>query len=261
MNLLFYLGCPEPAWLGRTTVPLFVSDTRLRTRKSFHRATCHWALDSGGFSQIKKHGKWTITPKDYARRVRLYADEIGGMDWAAPQDWMCEPEQLVRSGLTVAEHQARTVGNFLELRALDPGLPIIPVIQGWKLRDYIACIERYEAAGIDLAAEPIVGLGSVCRRQSTGEIAALVTEIAAMGLTLHGFGVKTDGLHSYGYYLASADSQAWSDGARRRKFQLPGCTTHQNCNYCLKWALIWRGELLDRLGRSSFQPSLFEGVA
>jgi len=260
MDLCFYLGCPEPAWLRRTTVPLFVSDARLRGRKTLHPATCRWALDSGGFMQIKNEGNWTFTAAEYAHRVRRYRDEIGGLDWAAPMDWMCEPEQVARTGLSIREHQARTVGNFLELRATAPDLPIIPVIQGWELRDYIACIDRYELAGIDLAAERVVGLGSVCRRQATGQIAALITEVAGMGLSLHGFGVKTEGLHSYGYYLASADSQAWSFGARRRQFQLPG-HTHLNCNYCLDWALIWREDLLDRLSRTSFQPSLFEEAA
>jgi hypothetical protein len=47
-------------------------------------------------------------------------------------------------------------------------------------------------------------LGSVCRRQSTTEIAVIVTALARRGLRLHGFGVKTGGLHLYGHLLASA---------------------------------------------------------
>ena len=45
-------------------------------------------------------------------------------------DWMCEPAMLARTGLTVAEHQAGTVANYLELRAAAPELPFIPVLQG-----------------------------------------------------------------------------------------------------------------------------------
>jgi hypothetical protein len=257
MDLTFWLGVPDPSWLRRMSVPLFVSDTRLRKRVTLPVAAGPWALDSGGFSQLKTHGAWTVSPNEYVARVRRYRDEIGGLAWAAPQDWMCEPHMLANTGLSVVEHQARTVGNYLDLRSLDESLPFIPVVQGWVLADYVACIERYADAGIDLFREPLVGLGSVCRRQSTGEIAALITELAGMGLSLHGFGVKTEGLGAYGYYLASADSMSWSFEARRQNIRLAG-HTHINCNYCPTFARQWRDRLVARLNRVPFQPSLFD---
>lgn len=58
---------------------------------------------------------------------------------------------------------------------------------------------------MDLAALPRVGLGSVCRRQSTAEIAAIVTVLSSQGIRLHGFGVKTAGLRLYGDRLASLE--------------------------------------------------------
>ncbi|MBQ1166512.1 hypothetical protein KBZ21_51845, partial [Streptomyces sp. A73] len=64
----------------------------------------------------------------------------------------------------------------------------------------------YTDAGIDLAAEPIVGLGSVCRRPATSEINEIVATLPSHGLRLHGFGVKTQGLSDYGPSLYSADS-------------------------------------------------------
>jgi hypothetical protein len=60
----------------------------------------------------------------------------------------------------------------------------MPVVQGWRLADYLACAELYAVAGVDLAALPLVGLGSVCRRQSTAEIAVIVGELARRGLKL-----------------------------------------------------------------------------
>jgi hypothetical protein len=257
MDLTFWLGSPQPSWLARTQVPLFVSDTTLRDRVTLPVATCSWALDSGGFSQLKDNGTWTIGPREYATRVVRYRDEIGSLAWAAPQDWMCEPQMRANTGLTVAEHQARTVGNYIDLKSIDPALPFIPVIQGWVLSDYLACIDRYTEAGIDLTREPLVGLGSVCRRQNTSEIAALIVELAGLGLSLHGFGVKTAGLGAYGYYLTSADSMSWSFEARRQKFRLPG-HTHMNCASCLPWAQQWRDRLVARLDRVPFQPSLFD---
>ena len=117
-----------------------------------------------------------------------------------------------------------------------PDLPFIPVLQGWRISDYLHCLTRYQDAGIDLTAEPLVGLGSVCRRQATGQIAAITATLTALGLRLHGFGVKTSGLASYAEHLASADSMAWSLRGRHT----PGCTpTHQNEANCLPYALAW----------------------
>jgi hypothetical protein len=115
----------------------------------------------------------------------------------------------------------------------------------------------YESAGVNLAALPRVGLGSVCRRQSTAEIAVIAGTLARRGLRLHGFGVKTGGLHLYGHRLASADSMAWSYAARREP-PLPGCTGHQNCANCLRYATRWRDAIAGRLARGAGQDALFD---
>ena len=171
---------------------------------------------------------------------------------------MCEPFMIARTGLPVTEHLHRTVENYLTLRRLAPDLPVIPVVQGWRLADYLACLDLYASAGVDLAALPRVGLGSVCRRQSTAEIAVIVTELARRGLRLHGFGVKTGGLHLYGHLLTSADSMAWSYAARRAP-ALPGCTGHKNCANCLTYATRWRAGVLGRYAARGHQASLFDG--
>jgi hypothetical protein len=203
------------------------------------------------------HGRWVTPAEDYAAAVARYAEQIGGLEFAAPQDWMCEPFMIERTGLSVAEHLHRTVANYLTLRHLAPELPVIPVVQGWRLADYLACLELYTSAGVDLAALPRVGLGSVCRRQSTAEIAVIVTELARRGLRLHGFGVKTGGLHLYGHLLASADSMAWSYTARRLP-ALPGCTGHANCANCLTYAAAWRCRVLASYAARGCQASLLD---
>src|SRR6266545_4094209 len=188
----FYLVVHEPAWLTRLEVPLLVSHRRLAPRRLPH-AILPWALDSSGFTELAMYGRWQTTPAAYAHAVARYAAEIGNLAWAAPQDWMCEPAILARTGRTVAEHQARTVANYLELRALAPTLPFIPVVQGWTISHYLDCVDRYANAGIDLAGLPLVGLGSVCRRQHTPTVAAIVRTLASGGLHLHGFGISTRG--------------------------------------------------------------------
>lgn len=77
-----------------------------------------------------------------------YRDGIGRLDWAAPQDWMCEPHMLQKTGMSIAEHQSRTTLSVLELRRMldGEGVPIVPVLQGWRLDDYLRHVEQYRTA-------------------------------------------------------------------------------------------------------------------
>lgn len=241
----FWLGTHEAHWLGLAGFPLFVSHRRLRARRSLPRAVAPWALDSGGFTALKGTGRWDMTPAGYVAAVRRYAAEIGHLAWAAPMDWMCEPAIRARTGKTIAEHQGLTVGSYLRLRDLAPDLPFVPVLQGWELGDYQRCADLYDQPGVDLGREPVVGLGSVCRRQGTGQIATIAAVLADAGIRLHGFGVKTRGLAIYGADLVSADSMAWSARGRR----VPGCGRgqHRSEANCLHFAAAWRKRLLASL--------------
>lgn len=202
-------------------------------------------MDSGGFTELSLRGYWSVSAKQYTEEAYAWSEAIGGLDWAAPQDWMCEPVMLAKTGKTVLEHQERTVASVLELRALEPRIQWIPVIQGWDVADYIRCVDMYDKAGLPLHLESTVGVGSVCRRQGTQEIANLLETLSRDGLKLHGFGVKAKGLEKAAPYLKSADSMAWSFRARRSD-PLPGCP-HASCANCMKYALKWRTELLARL--------------
>ena len=244
----FYLGTHIPSWLwsGVAPVPLFVSRNTLCRYKTLQPSKVPWALDSGGFTHIQKHGTWTLSPKDYIKEVCRYKEEIGQMQWAAPQDWMCEPIQLKRTGKTVKQHQTLTIDNFISLREIDPSLPIIPVLQGWEAKDYLSHREEYERRGILLEKEATVGLGSVCRRQATQECAQIVRSLQP--LKLHGFGFKIQGLRNIAHLLKSADSLAWSMGARKLPLLLDACVgSHKNCANCPKYALIWRQQVLNAI--------------
>mgnify|MGYP001583305176 CR=1 FL=1 len=239
--MIFWMGTHRENWIECCDHPLFVSHSRLRRRKRLPRSIGPVAIDSCGFSELSMHGKWTITPQEYVRAVRRYSEEVG-IVWAAQQDWMCEPFVREKTGLSVVEHQRRTVENFLRLMDLAPDLPWVPVLQGWKIDDYFDHLEMFAESGIRLAELPLVGLGSVCRRQATDEIEELVTALWSAGLKLHGFGVKKEGLARIGGYLESADSMAWSRTARYDE-PLPG-HTHKNCANCLDYALLWRQKVL-----------------
>lgn len=236
----FYLGTHRPSWLLRTDVPLFVSAVQLRGRRTFPRASGPWALDSGGFSELQLHGRWTVDARTYAAEVRRWAAEVGMPDFAAIQDWMCEPDMLRRTGLAIAEHQRRTIDSYLALRELAPEIPWTPVLQGWGAPDYLDHFDAYGRAGVDLRSQPLVGVGSICRRQASGSARRIIGALQSEGVRIHAFGVKSEGLALFGDQIASADSMAWSFVARRRPVLMDGCVGHKNCANCLRWALEWR---------------------
>lgn len=231
----FLLGCSAPSWAWRPICspdskrpgshgPLFISWQELRRRKGpWPRALVPVFVDSGGFTELSTRGRWTIPAGEYVAGVRRLSAQLGTVGWCAIQDWMCEPHIIhggpppgggkpsPGTGLTVEEHQRRTIASLLELRALAPDIQWTPVVQGFEIDDYLQCVDMYDDAGVDLRNEPIVGVGSVCRRQSTDEIGELFRLLFDEGLErLHGFGVKAEGLIKHGYLLKSADSLAWA---------------------------------------------------
>lgn len=244
-------------------VPLFVSRRTLAEKKRLPKAKERWALDSGGFTELSLYGEWRTSENQYAEDVQRFADEMGELTWVAPMDWMCEPFMLKKTGLPLYEHQMKTVENFTRLRQR-LGPIVVPVLQGWELDDYMRCVEYYEKYGVDLRAEPLIGVGSVCRRQDTGEATRIFRELAELGLNLHGFGVKLAGLQLYDEHLTSCDSMAWSFEARRLKRRhdrqdalfswpkrmlcgkmYPDEHKAASCSNCIEWALKWRDNVIN----------------
>lgn len=252
-----YLGTHHPHWLARVDVPLFVSRRTLAGRKTFPRALGPWAEDSGGFSELTMHGAWQTTPAQYVSEVRRHRDEVGNLEWAAIQDWMCEPFMLAKTGLSVEEHQRRTIDSYATLLDLAPEIPWAPVLQGWEPDDYLRHLDAYGARGFDLRRAPVVGVGSVCRRQHMD--AAILILRSLQGLKLHGFGFKVQGLERAWNLLASSDSLAWSFNARHSP-PLPGCT-HKSCANCPRYALRWYERVQRRLQSLAAQGSLFSEAA
>jgi hypothetical protein len=106
------------------------------------------------------------------------------------------------------------------------------------------CADLYERHGVDLAALPRVGVGSICRRQASGEVEQIVRSLAGRGLRLHTFGAKVLGLARYADAICSSDSLAWSFRGRH----VPGCSpSHRSESNCVHFALAWHTRLLASL--------------
>lgn len=262
--MTFYLGTHQAYWLKLLKFPLFISRRRLfmnnrLPKKSLiinRNIVCeNWALDSGGFTELSMYGKWTIDAQQYIQELDWILDNMGKIDFAAQQDWMCEPFIINKTGLSVKLHQEKTIDNFLELMSLNKkSHNIIPVLQGFKLEEYLEHIQMFLNKGIDLTKFETVGVGSVCRRQNTGEFVEIIQTLFNQGIKVHAFGAKITGLGRVGCLLKSADSASWSLAGRREQV-LEGCT-HKNCGNCIKFACKYRKKILEAI-KESYEKNLF----
>lgn len=270
-----YVGIPDPSWLDYIDRPACVSFRRLHRLSTYSlpRAEHPWILDSG-ITWVFDYQRDTVRDEDvnpfpvsaeqYAQMVHRYDVKIGNLAWASVQDYPAEAKVLARTGLTEIEHQRRSVASYLELSAIwarrvragrsHRASPFIPALQGGEDADsYLRCVDMYRRAGVDLT-HGVVGLGGVCMRESTREIAEVVAAVCAAvpGIRLHGYGVKTGGLNLYGHLLESIDSQAWSKAARARRIKSPRCTQfHRDCRNCPVQAQDWHDEIILRPRGSS----------
>ena len=176
-----------------------------------------WMLDSGAFTELARHGEFQTSAWCYGQEVAWWA-RMGRCEAAVSQDYMCEPMILARTGLTVAEHQRRTLDRYDALLATRPPVYILPVLQGYAPAAYADHVRAY---GTRLALGAWVGVGSLCKRQ--GNPSAIVAVLDAVlaerpDLRLHGFGIKLTALRDARVRarLFSADSMAWSYAGRRQ---------------------------------------------
>lgn len=212
--MIFFVGLHKP-WQAKNIDRAFISVNVLKIRVSPIQAH-DWIMDSGAFTTILAHGGYPEPIAAYAAEIRRWKD-CGNLLAAVAQDYMCEPHMLVKTGLAVADHQRLTIERYDDLLAADPGVPIMPVLQGYAPAEYARHVHAY---GERLGPGAWVGVGSVCKRNSSWTaVRDVLQAIKAVrpDLRLHGFGVKTTSL-AYAAVrdkLYSADSMAWSLHARK----------------------------------------------
>jgi len=174
-----------------------------------------WLCDCGSFTKIAKYGGY---PHGVERHYSLILrwKECGNPLGFIAEDWMCEPAILRRTGLSVQRHQELTLERYDALmylvRAGAKCPPILPVLQGYRVDEYVSHLYLY---GDRLTNGQWVGIGSICGRNGNPlEVLAILKTIKILrpDLRLHGFGLKQLCLENkeVRQLLYSCDSMAWS---------------------------------------------------
>lgn len=172
-----------------------------------------WMLDSGGFRQVIKYGKYRHTHEKYLSQIEMLKPK-----YFFNMDYMCESFALEKTGLSIKEHIEKTIDNHItildKLNDYNIKSQFLGVIQGFEVDDYIYCIDRMKEQDI---IQNYMGVGSVCRRNAEREIYEVLNAIhnEIPDTKLHAFGVKGTIFDApYGSrvveLLHSCDSMAWS---------------------------------------------------
>lgn len=196
-----------------------ISVNRLVDRKSPFPVQ-KWILDSGAFTRISS-GKGHLPLEVYADEINRWSSN-GELLAAVVQDFMCEPFILAITGKSVQDHQELTIDNYDCLVKAVDNTYIMPVLQGYEIRDYLSHLNQY---GDRLKLNSWVGIGSVCKRNGNPmTIASILIAIKneRPDLKIHGFGIKTKSLQNSIVWdlIYSADSQAHglSKGGGSKKY-------------------------------------------
>jgi len=229
-----------------------------------------FALDSAGFTAMRlwkargtQPGMAGVFPWTCAQYVELAA-EIGASWWSQP-DLCCEPEiaasrdevdYRIRATATLLEGVLRVVFAWQNelARTCSPGTvasmlpPPVPVLQGWSADDYLRSLDLLEEVWSRwqpwLAPPALIGIGSVCRRHLYHPEHGLLAILARLegrlpaGARLHLFGVKGASLShlKLSDRIASADSMAYDDGARRLAWRSRRSNTvGHRCDAMTRW--------------------------
>lgn len=118
-----------------------ISLNRLRKRKAPINIQ-DWIIDNGAFHLLISGG--THYPVEDVVKILRFFGSCGRLRGFISQDWLCQPEILQVTGLSVQESQILTIGRYDQLLSALDGFPyLIPVIQGQSSDDYLRHLEQY----------------------------------------------------------------------------------------------------------------------
>ncbi|MFD9950958.1 hypothetical protein, partial [Nonomuraea sp. NPDC059022] len=102
--MIFYAGTADAPWLRDPRAAWCISRNQMPVGPA-PRARGPYLLDSGAFETLSADGGWSITPERYIAEIEMWCFWPGRPDAVGPMDWPCEDQMLVRTGLSVLEHQ------------------------------------------------------------------------------------------------------------------------------------------------------------
>lgn len=227
----------------------------LRGRKS-PPSVGRWMLDSGAFTQVTNYGDFIQSPEEYVRLAVRFQD-AGMLACIVSQDYMCEPSviaELQAQGrqASVRVHQRKSVDRYVQIvdEGIKQGLmvPVMPVLQGWEVEDYVDHFYMYRSllhdeqlkrtfytsTGIPnnnmwrhafhhriadgspiVVNRPWIGIGSTCKRNTNPEFVSQILDavipLLPSNTKIHLFGFKKTGLAQANIKdrIYSADSFAY----------------------------------------------------
>ena len=157
-------------------------------------------LDSGGFTEIFRFGKYTFSSAEYYDFVINH-----DIDYFATMDYPCEPSVINKTGMSVQKHIILTVESNLDLMNIDC---VVPVIQGYNIDDYIFCCDLMKDYGCE---KDYMAVGTLCKRTKAAEVVEILTAIKFEfpQSKLHAFGLKKNFIPKVKDLIYSSDSIAW----------------------------------------------------
>ena len=183
---------------------VMLSYNMLRNIKTPWKINIPFMMDSGAYSLITKYGKYLYTVEEYGEGIKKWHPDVA---WT--MDYPCEPSVQRKGNYNYKEAQEKTIDNQIRLLGLNVNTQM--VVQGWTIPEYLENLDKIKEQG--LLTERL-GIGSICRRGQTKEIARIIRVIyknVPGWVRLHGFGVKTSILSRTDapFVLYSADSTSW----------------------------------------------------
>jgi len=252
LGLPYLSDGPLTRTAGRLGAPVLVSASAFSRQTDFGVVPDRWLPPgprTGRTKRMKEWSGWNLSQLRHAGGLAsIDLDSAGfvamalknGYEWTVPQyviglcaahPWrrfssmdMCVEPEVARDRDEVRERIVKTAALNRECRLVseDCGIEdrLMHVIQGSTPDDYLRCFDMISDM---VPAEAVVGVGSMCRRQTGGEdgIVAVVDRLHSAlppGVRLHLFGLKSDGAEAVAMLddrVASIDSQAYGVRARR----------------------------------------------
>ena len=79
-GMRFYLTIHKRHWLRLTKVPLFLKSEHFERTIKWDVAQGPYAIDSGGFMELKNKGAWTRPPRQYVDDLRHIWEHAGSYE-------------------------------------------------------------------------------------------------------------------------------------------------------------------------------------